>query len=33
MEQGQFIESGTHEQLLAKEGTYAKLWRVQSGGL
>lgn len=31
MEQGQFIESGTHEQLLAKNGTYAKLWWVQSG--
>jgi ATP-binding cassette, subfamily B, bacterial len=31
MEQGQFIESGTHEQLLESNGTYAKLWRVQSG--
>jgi ATP-binding cassette, subfamily B, bacterial len=31
MEHGQFIESGTHEQLLEKNGTYAKLWRVQSG--
>ncbi|BAZ17894.1 ABC transporter-related protein [Calothrix sp. NIES-4071] len=31
MEHGQFIESGTHEQLLEKQGAYAKLWRVQSG--
>jgi ATP-binding cassette subfamily B protein len=31
MDQGQFIESGTHEQLLANNGTYAKLWQVQSG--
>ena len=33
MAQGQLIESGTHEQLLAELGTYAKLWRVQSGEL
>jgi ATP-binding cassette, subfamily B, bacterial len=31
MEYGRFIESGTHEQLLVRDGTYAKLWRVQSG--
>jgi ATP-binding cassette, subfamily B, bacterial len=31
MEYGQFIEAGTHEQLLEQNGTYAKLWRVQSG--
>ncbi|MBW4619668.1 MAG: ABC transporter ATP-binding protein/permease [Cyanosarcina radialis HA8281-LM2] len=31
MEQGQFVESGTHEQLLAQNKTYAKLWQVQSG--
>jgi ATP-binding cassette subfamily B protein len=31
MDQGQFIESGTHEQLLSENGTYAKLWQVQSG--
>jgi ATP-binding cassette subfamily B protein len=31
MEQGQFIESGTHEQLLKQNATYANLWRVQSG--
>ena len=32
MDQGQIIEYGSHEQLLAKDGLYAKLWRHQSGG-
>lgn len=31
MEQGKLIESGTHEQLLSKEGIYAGLWKVQTG--
>ncbi|MBK1986500.1 ABC transporter ATP-binding protein [Sphaerospermopsis aphanizomenoides BCCUSP55] len=31
MEHGQLIESGTHEQLIEKDGVYAGLWRVQSG--
>ncbi|MEA5550224.1 ABC transporter ATP-binding protein [Anabaena cylindrica UHCC 0172] len=31
MEYGQLIESGTHEQLLDKNGNYTSLWRVQSG--
>ncbi|TVP63939.1 MAG: ABC transporter ATP-binding protein [Nodularia sp. (in: Bacteria)] len=31
MEHGKLIESGTHEQLLDKDGIYASLWRVQSG--
>jgi ATP-binding cassette, subfamily B, bacterial len=31
MEYGKLIESGTHEQLLEKQGIYATLWRVQSG--
>lgn len=31
MEYGKFVESGTHEQLLEKNGVYASLWRVQSG--
>ena len=31
MEYGQLVESGTHEDLLAEDGIYASLWRVQSG--
>ncbi|MEH2047203.1 ABC transporter ATP-binding protein [Nostoc sp.] len=31
MEYGEFIESGTHEKLLEKNGIYAGLWNVQSG--
>ncbi|BAZ41788.1 ABC transporter-related protein [Calothrix sp. NIES-4101] len=31
MEHGKFVESGTHEELLDKQGVYASLWRVQSG--
>ncbi|KAB8330120.1 ABC transporter ATP-binding protein [Scytonema tolypothrichoides VB-61278] len=31
MEHGQFVESGTHQELLDKNGVYASLWRVQSG--
>ncbi len=31
MEYGQLIEQGTHEELLAKEGVYTNLWRVQTG--
>lgn len=32
MRQGKIIENGSHETLLAKQGTYAKLWQHQSGG-
>jgi ATP-binding cassette subfamily B multidrug efflux pump len=32
MDQGQIIEQGTHAELLSKNGTYARLWRHQSGG-
>ncbi|MEL6160924.1 MAG: ABC transporter ATP-binding protein [Cyanobacteria bacterium J06627_32] len=31
MEQGELVESGTHEQLLATGGIYAGLWKVQTG--
>jgi ATP-binding cassette, subfamily B, bacterial len=32
LEDGSIGEEGTHRQLLAKKGTYAKLWSHQSGG-
>jgi ATP-binding cassette subfamily B protein len=31
MEYGKLVESGTHEELLGKNGIYTNLWRVQSG--
>ncbi|MEM8719015.1 MAG: ABC transporter ATP-binding protein [Cyanobacteria bacterium P01_G01_bin.39] len=31
MDQGQITESGTHEELLALNSIYGRLWRVQSG--
>ena len=32
MDKGQIIEQGSHQQLLAQGGIYAKLWAHQSGG-
>ena len=32
MDDGRIVESGTHEELLARGGLYATLWRHQSGG-
>ncbi len=32
MEAGHIVEDGTHAQLLAKGGLYARLWALQSGG-
>jgi ATP-binding cassette subfamily B protein len=31
MEAGQIVESGTHEALIARNGGYADLWRLQTG--
>lgn len=31
MEAGRIVESGTHDQLLARDEQYAKLWRLQTG--
>lgn len=32
LDQGRIVETGTHRQLLAQQGIYAKLWAHQSGG-
>lgn len=31
LEQGHIIEEGTHNELLARDGKYAQMWRVQAG--
>lgn len=33
LEKGRIIESGNHDQLLAQNGAYARLWRIQTGEL
>jgi len=32
LDEGQIIESGRHDELIAASGVYAGLWRRQSGG-
>ncbi|MEM7361880.1 MAG: ABC transporter ATP-binding protein [Bacteroidota bacterium] len=32
LEQGKVIEEGTHTQLIAKKGTYERMWQMQAGG-
>jgi len=32
MDQGRIVEQGTHDQLLAQDGLYARYWARQSGG-
>ena len=32
MDRGKIIEDGTHADLLSKDGLYARLWSMQSGG-
>jgi ATP-binding cassette subfamily B multidrug efflux pump len=32
MEHGRIVETGSHAELVAKNGLYARLWQRQSGG-
>ncbi|MCY1299279.1 type I secretion system ATPase [compost metagenome] len=32
LDQGRVVESGSHAQLLAQGGLYARLWQHQTGG-
>src|SRR5688572_21428029 len=32
LDQGQLVETGRHEELIAQNGAYARLWGLQTGG-
>jgi ATP-binding cassette subfamily B protein/ATP-binding cassette subfamily B multidrug efflux pump len=32
IDQGRIVEEGSHDQLIARNGLYAQLWKRQSGG-
>jgi ABC-type multidrug transport system fused ATPase/permease subunit len=32
VENGQVSDTGTHQELLARQGTYQRLWNIQAGG-
>ncbi len=32
IDKGRIVEDGRHDELLARNGIYAQLWRRQSGG-